>query len=87
MLRFIRIFYALISPGQARAIRHNLHLGLAIGKHAELVIAQPLEALFGEPLAAVRNKLRIPRSGALGRDGEPPELRRGLPHGRSKPGA
>jgi ubiquinone biosynthesis protein COQ4 len=68
MLWFVRIFYALISPGQARAIRHNIDLGLALGKQAELVIAQPLESLFAEPLAQVRNKLRIPapdRSGVM----------------------
>lgn len=67
-LAFVGFFYSLLSPGQAHAIRHNLALGFELGKRAELVIAQPLEAFFAEPLAQVRNKLRIPepeRSGVL----------------------
>lgn len=35
-------------------------IAIALGKSAELVIAQPLEAWFEEPLAAVRATLRIP---------------------------
>jgi ubiquinone biosynthesis protein Coq4 len=67
-LAFVGSFYSLIAPSQAHAIRHNIALGLALGEQAELVVAQPLESFFAEPLAQVRNKLRIPdpeRSGVL----------------------
>ena len=87
MLHFVRSFYSLIAPGQARAIRHNVDLGLELGRRAELVIAQPLESLFGEPLAQVRNKLRIPdpaRSGVLA---SRPSFVADLLYGRSKPAA
>ena len=87
MLRFIRSFYALISPSQARAIRHNVDLGLTLGKQAELVIAQPLESLFGEPLAAVRNKLRIPAPERSGVMASRPSFVADLLYGRSKPAA
>jgi ubiquinone biosynthesis protein Coq4 len=68
MLGFVRRYYSWISPGQARAIRHNVALGLELGRNAELVLAQPLESFFAEPLQQVRNKLRIPdpaRSGVV----------------------
>jgi ubiquinone biosynthesis protein Coq4 len=68
MLWFARFFYALISPSQAREIWHNIRVGLNLGRNAELVIAQPIESFFGEPLAQVRTKLRIPdpeRAGVL----------------------
>ena len=67
-LWFVRIFYALISPTQARAIWRNIRVGIALGRSAELVIAQPIESFFAEPLAQVRAKLGIPdpaRSGVV----------------------
>jgi ubiquinone biosynthesis protein Coq4 len=85
MLRFVRNFYSLIAPGQARAIRHNVDLGLALGKQAELVIAQPLESLFGEPLAAVRSALRIPDPGRSGVMASRPSVVADLLYGRAKP--
>ena len=60
LLRTARIFYSLLSPTQARTIWHNVRVGLAIGTRAELVIAEPIESYFSEPLAQVRAKLGIP---------------------------
>ena len=68
MLWFARFVYALLSPSQAREIWHNIRVGLELGRNAELVIAQPIESYFAEPLAQVRTKLRIPdpeRAGVL----------------------
>jgi ubiquinone biosynthesis protein COQ4 len=67
MLWFVRVFYALVSPSQWRAVGNNVRVGLAMGRAAKLVIAEPLERWYGEPLAAVRAKLAIPdpaRAGA-----------------------
>jgi len=59
-LQFVRALYSLLSPTQARTIWHNVRVGLELGRRAELVIAQPLESWFAEPLAEVRARLRIP---------------------------
>jgi len=60
MLWVVRIFYAVLSPTQARRVWHNMRVGLEMGRRAELVIAQPIEAWFEEPLDRVRARLRIP---------------------------
>ncbi|HKE10432.1 MAG TPA: Coq4 family protein [Myxococcota bacterium] len=60
MLWVARIVYSILSPSQAREILHNVRIGLRIGRHAELVIAQRIEASFEEPLTQVRVKLGIP---------------------------
>jgi ubiquinone biosynthesis protein Coq4 len=59
-LRFVRVLYALLAPTQARTIWHNIRVGLALGKRAALVIAEPIESSFAEPLSQVRAKLGIP---------------------------
>jgi ubiquinone biosynthesis protein Coq4 len=87
MLGFIRNFYRLLSPGQGRAIRSNVDLGLQLGRTAELVIAQPLESLFAEPLEQVRNKLRIPAPEHSGVLASRPSFVADLLYGRSKPAA
>jgi ubiquinone biosynthesis protein COQ4 len=87
MLRFIRGFYSAIAPAQAPAIRHNVDLGLELGRRAELVIAQPIEDLFGEPLAQVRNELRIPDPARSGVMASRPSRVADLIYGRSKPAA
>jgi ubiquinone biosynthesis protein Coq4 len=55
-----RLLWSLLSPTQARKIWHNLRVGQALGKRAKLVIAQPLESWFAEPLSQVRARLGIP---------------------------
>jgi ubiquinone biosynthesis protein Coq4 len=60
MLWVVRFVYALLSPTQARRIWHNIRVGLDMGRRAKLVIAEPIESWFAEPLAAVRAKLGIP---------------------------
>ncbi len=47
MLRVMRWFYALVSPANAKAVWHNIRLGRAFGRDAELVMAYPLEDNFG----------------------------------------
>jgi ubiquinone biosynthesis protein Coq4 len=60
VLWFARLIYSIISPTQAYEIWHNIRVGQYLGQHAELVIAQPLESFFEEPLAQVRGRLSIP---------------------------
>jgi ubiquinone biosynthesis protein Coq4 len=55
-----RLLWSLLSPTQARKIWHNLRVGQALGRRAKLVIAQPLESWFAEPLSQVRARLGIP---------------------------
>ena len=59
-----RLVWALGSPTQARRIWHNLRVGLALGRRVLLVIAEPIESWFEEPLAEVRARLGIPEAGA-----------------------
>src|SRR5262249_19807030 len=59
LLGWARVAYALPSPPQARRVWHNTRVGLALGAAAKLVIAEPLEASFAEPLAEVRERLGI----------------------------
>ncbi|HTF36605.1 MAG TPA: Coq4 family protein [Myxococcota bacterium] len=66
MLWVARVVYSILSPSQAREIWHNVRVGLELGEHAELVIAQPIECFFEEPLAQVRAKLGIPDPGKAG---------------------
>ncbi len=66
MLWFMRILYALFSPPQARRIWHNIRVGQRLGSKAKLVIAEPIEAWFGEPIAEVRKKLSIEDPQAAG---------------------
>lgn len=51
--------WALLSPSQAQRIWHNVAVGRELGRKAKLVVAQPLEAWFEEPLARVRARLGI----------------------------
>ena len=60
LLWFARFFHPLISPSQARKIWHNIRVGQAMGRRAELVLAQPIESWFEEPLSRVRQRLGIP---------------------------
>jgi ubiquinone biosynthesis protein COQ4 len=60
MLWVVRIFYGLLSPTQARRIWHNIRVGLEMGRKAKLVIAEPIESRFAEPLERVRADLGIP---------------------------
>jgi ubiquinone biosynthesis protein Coq4 len=61
-----RLLWSLLSPTQARRIWHNLSVGRELGGRAKLVIAQPLEDWFAEPLAGVRERLGIPDPRAAG---------------------
>ncbi|HEY1693183.1 MAG TPA: Coq4 family protein [Polyangiaceae bacterium] len=60
MLRLACVVYTLLSPAPAARIWRNARVGLAMGKEARLVIAEPVESYFAEPLAGVRARLRLP---------------------------
>jgi ubiquinone biosynthesis protein COQ4 len=60
MLSFVCALHTLVSPTQAHAIANNIRVGLAMGEKAKLVIAEPVESSFEEPLAEVRRRLSIP---------------------------
>ncbi len=66
MLWLVRALYSLIAPTQARRIWHNVGVGLSMGKDAELVLAEPLESYFEEPLEEVRKRLKIQDPRAAG---------------------
>jgi ubiquinone biosynthesis protein Coq4 len=66
LLWVARILYTLLSPTQIRELWRNTRVGLEMGTAAELVIAQPLESWFEEPLCDVQAKLRIPEPYAAG---------------------
>ena len=55
----LRILYALLSPPQARRIWHNIRVGVRQGRAAKLVIAEPIESWFAEPIVEARKKLGI----------------------------
>jgi len=61
-----RVLYAILSPTQARSIWRNARIGFAMGKGAELVIAEPIESSFEKPLGEVRSTLRIVDARAAG---------------------
>ena len=60
LLWLARVIYAIASPTQARRIWHNAGVGLGMGRAAALVIAEPIESWFEEPLEEARRRLRIP---------------------------
>jgi ubiquinone biosynthesis protein Coq4 len=66
LLRVACVVWSIMSPGQARRIWHNVRVGRESGRRAQLLIAQPLESWFGEPLAQVRARLGIPDPQAAG---------------------
>jgi ubiquinone biosynthesis protein Coq4 len=51
--------YSLVSPTQASSLWHNARVGLAMGRRAKLVIAEPVESWFEESLSEVRRRLAI----------------------------
>jgi ubiquinone biosynthesis protein Coq4 len=66
LLGFMRVVYALLSPSQARAIWHNVRVGLELGARTKLLLAEPLESWFEEPLEQVRARLGLPGPAAAG---------------------
>jgi ubiquinone biosynthesis protein Coq4 len=60
------LLWALLSPSQARRIWHNIRVGRELGRKAKLLIAQPIESYFEEPLGQVRARLGIPDPAAAG---------------------
>jgi ubiquinone biosynthesis protein Coq4 len=60
MFWFACVLYSVLAPTQARKIWHNARVGQAMGKAAALVIAEPVESYFDEPLEDVRAKLGVP---------------------------
>jgi ubiquinone biosynthesis protein Coq4 len=58
-LWLVRVVFMLLSPLEAGAIARNARLGLALGEHAQLVMAAPLASYFDDPLADVRRRLGI----------------------------
>jgi ubiquinone biosynthesis protein Coq4 len=59
LFRFVVLLFSLLSPFQAARIRRNARLGVAMGRRAALVIAEPLESWFQRPLVDVREELGI----------------------------
>ena len=57
---YVRLLSPLLAPTQARKVWHNVRVGLALGRSAKLVIAEPLESFFEEPLGSVRIRLGLP---------------------------
>ena len=66
LLWWTRILYSILSPSQARRIWHNVRVGRELGRNAKLLIAEPLESYFEEPLGQVRARLGIPDPAAAG---------------------
>jgi ubiquinone biosynthesis protein Coq4 len=66
LIWLIRVLYAIISPSQAREVWHNVRVGLEMGRRAALLIAEPIESYFAEPLESVRTRLGIPDPRAAG---------------------
>ena len=54
-----RLLYAALAPSQARTIWHDARVGRELGARAKLLIAEPLESLFDEPLGDVRCRLGV----------------------------
>ena len=66
LLWWTRVLYPLLSPSQARKIWHNIRVGRELGRKAKLLIAQPIESYFEEPLGQVRARFDIPDPAAAG---------------------
>jgi ubiquinone biosynthesis protein COQ4 len=66
LLGLMRVLYAVLSPTQATRIWRNVRLGRELGRRAKLVIAQPIESFFAEPLGEVRARFGIPDPVAAG---------------------
>ena len=66
LLGWTRILYSILSPSQARKIWHNVRVGRELGRKAKLLIAEPLESYFAEPLGQVRARLGLPDPAAAG---------------------
>jgi ubiquinone biosynthesis protein Coq4 len=66
LLWWTRIVYSILSPSQARRIWHNIRIGRELGRKATLLIAQPIESYFEEPLGAVRARFGIPDPASAG---------------------
>ena len=81
----VRILYALFSPPQALRLWHNIRVGLRLGRAARLVIAEPIESWFAEPLAEARRKLGLPDPAAAGMRASRPSLIARLAYGPRKP--
>jgi len=58
-LHVARVVWSILSPIQARRIWHNIRIGTELGRAAALLIAQPIESYFEEPLGEVRRKLGL----------------------------
>jgi ubiquinone biosynthesis protein Coq4 len=66
LLWVVRIVYPLLSPPQALRLWHNIRVGLRMGRAARLVIAEPIEAWFSDPLAEARRRLGLPEPAQAG---------------------
>jgi hypothetical protein len=60
LLWWVRIVYPMISPTQAATVWHNVRIGRQLGRRARLLIAEPLESRFQEPIGKVRADLGLP---------------------------
>ncbi len=85
MLWVVRVLYALFSPPQALRLWHNIRVGLHMGRAARLVIAEPIESWFAEPLAAVRQKLGLPDPAEAGVRASRASVLARLAYGAKKP--
>ena len=60
LLWVVRVIYVLVAPFQARKVWSNIRVGLSLGRRAKLLIAQPIESHFEEPLETLRTRFDLP---------------------------
>ncbi len=58
-LRAMGWFLPLVFWGQGQGIKHNIDLGLRMGKEASMILTEPFESMLEEPLLALRERLGI----------------------------
>ena len=56
---FTRLLYPIAAPLKLRELRRQGQRGRALAQQVPCLIAQPIEKFWGEPLAEVRDRLRI----------------------------
>lgn len=71
-MNLLRVVYPVLSPSQAFAIWNNVKVGQAMGEKARMLIAEPLESMFEQPLHQVRAHLGLPDPAEAGVMGSRP---------------
>lgn len=65
LLWTVRVLDPLVTPTQARQVWNNIRVGLELGRSAKLLIAEPRESRYGEPLESVRTSLGLAADPAM----------------------